>query len=100
MLEVIQSDMCGPMQTATFSGKRYFVTFIDDDSHFCKVYLLRNKSKVAAKFADFVAFVETQTGKRIKTLCSDIGGEYTSRDMTKFCSDRGIVQAFTPPYTP
>ncbi|KAG3009095.1 hypothetical protein PC121_g25350 [Phytophthora cactorum] len=43
VLEVIHSDVCGPMQTSTFSGKRYFVTFTDDKSHFCVVYLLRNK---------------------------------------------------------
>jgi transposase InsO family protein len=100
VLEVVHSDVCGPMQTPTFGGKRYFVTFIDDKSHFCVVYLLRNKSEVAAKFAEFVAFAETQTGKRVKVLRSDNGGEYTSGAMAKFCSDRGIVQKFTPPYTP
>ncbi|KAH7460370.1 Retrovirus-related Pol polyprotein from transposon TNT 1-94 [Phytophthora ramorum] len=100
VLEVVHSDVCGPMQTPTFGGKRYFVTFIDDKSHFCVVYLLRNKSEVAAKFAEFVAFAETQTGKRVKTLRSDNGGEYTSGAMAKFCADHGIVQKFTPPYTP
>ncbi|KAG6613824.1 Transposon-encoded protein [Phytophthora cinnamomi] len=100
VLEVVHSDVCGPMQTSTFGGKRYFVTFIDDKSHFCVVYLMRNKSEVTAKFAEFVALAETQTGKRVKTLRSDNGGEYTSREMAKFCSDRGIVQKFTPPYTP
>ncbi|KAG2758495.1 hypothetical protein Pcac1_g29366 [Phytophthora cactorum] len=35
------------MQTSTFSGKRYFVTFTDDQqSHFASLYLLRNKSEV------------------------------------------------------
>ncbi|KAG2758638.1 hypothetical protein Pcac1_g29249 [Phytophthora cactorum] len=43
---------------------------------------------------------ETQTGKRVKTLRSDNGGEYTSGAMAKFCKDRGIEQKFTPPYTP
>ncbi|KAG2854887.1 hypothetical protein PC115_g25913 [Phytophthora cactorum] len=100
VLEVIHSDVCGPMQTSTFSGKRYFVTFTDDKSHFCVVYLLRNKSEVADKFAEFVAMAETQTGKRVKTLRSDNGGEYTSGAMAKFCKDRGIEQKFTPPYTP
>ncbi|KAG3254075.1 hypothetical protein PI124_g1314 [Phytophthora idaei] len=100
LLEVIDSDVCGPMQTSTFSGKRYFVTFIDEYSHFCVVYLLRNKSEVADKFAEFVAFAETQTGKVVKTLRSDNGGEYTSGEMAKFCKRRGIHQKFTPPYTP
>ena len=105
VLEEIHSDVCGPMETPTFGGKRYFVTFIDDKSHFCVVYLLRNKSEVTAKFAEFVAFAETQTGNRVRTLRvkalrSDNGGEYTSAEMAKFCSKRGIVQKFTPPYTP
>ncbi|KAG6616434.1 gag-pol polyprotein [Phytophthora cinnamomi] len=59
LLEVIHSDVCGPMKTQTFSGKKYFATFIDEYSHFCVVYLLQNKSEVAAKFAKFVAFAET-----------------------------------------
>lgn len=100
VLEVIHSDVCGPMQTPTFSGKRYFATFIDDKSCFCMVYLLRNKSDVAAKFANFVALAQNQIGKRVKTLRSDNGGEYTSGEMAKFCSNHGIVQKFTPPYTP
>ncbi|POM66197.1 Putative retroelement, partial [Phytophthora palmivora] len=92
-------------RTSTFGGIKYFVTFIDEYSHFCVIYLLRNKSEVAAKFAEFVAFAETQTGGRVKTLRvkqlrSDNGGEYKSREMAKFCRERGIVQKFTPPYTP
>ena len=49
------------MSVATLSGKRYFVTFIDDKSRHCMVYLIKNKSEVATKFAEFVAFAETQT---------------------------------------
>jgi transposase InsO family protein len=100
LLEVIRSDVCGPMQTATFSGKRYFVTFIDGYSHFTMVYLLQNKSEVAAKFVDFVAFAETQTGKVVKALCCDNGGEYRLGKLVKFCRRRGIKQRLTPPYTP
>ena len=100
LLEVIHSDVCGPMQSTTFSGKRYFVTFTDEYSHFTTVFLLRNKSEVADKFAEFVAFAETQTGKVVKALRCDNGGEYTSSEMAKFCKRRGIEQKFTPPYTP
>ena len=98
VLDVIQSDVCGPMQTLRHSGKRYFVTYIDDKSHICAVYLLRNKSEVAEKFAKFVAYAETQSNERIKLLRSDNGGEYKSGAMAKFCADRGIVQKFMCPY--
>ncbi|KAG2977377.1 hypothetical protein PC121_g23374 [Phytophthora cactorum] len=85
------------MLTSTFCGKRYFVTFIDEYSHFCVAYLLRNKSEVADKFAEFVAFAETQTGKVVKTLRSDNDGEYTSGEMAKFCKRRGIHQSSRHP---
>uniref|UniRef100_A0AAV1VI65 Integrase catalytic domain-containing protein n=1 Tax=Peronospora matthiolae TaxID=2874970 RepID=A0AAV1VI65_9STRA len=63
LLEVIHSDVCGPMSMATFSGKRYFMTFIDDKSRYCVVYLLKSKSEVAAKFMEYAAMAETQTGR-------------------------------------
>ena len=100
VLEVIHRDICGPMQTATFSVKRYFVTFIDEKSHYCVTYLLKKKSEVADKFSHFVALAENQTSMHVKTLRCDNGGGYTSGLIAKFCAERDIVQIFTPPYTP
>ena len=37
-LELIHSDICGPMQTTTKTGNRYFLTFIDDCTKRCWVY--------------------------------------------------------------
>jgi hypothetical protein len=37
---------------------------------------LKAKSEVFKRFQEFKALVENQTGKRIKVLCSDNGGEY------------------------
>lgn len=100
LLDVIHSDVCGHIQTPIFSGKRYLVTFMDEYSHYCVVCLLKNKSEVANKFAGLFTWTETQTGKRVKTLCSISDGEYTSGAMYKLCADRGITRRFTPPYTP
>ena len=50
LLEVVHSDVCGPMRTPTFGGMKYFVTFIDDKSRPCAVYLMRNESEVFSKF--------------------------------------------------
>lgn len=76
-----------------------FATCIDKYSHFCVVYSLKNKFEVAAKFAALTAWAETQTGKRVKTLHSDNGDEYTSAAMYKLCTEHGIVQKLTPRYT-
>lgn len=38
LLEIIHSDVCGPMRSASHSGAKYFVTFIDDNSRWCEVF--------------------------------------------------------------
>ena len=43
---------------------------------------------------------ETQTGKVLKRLRSDRGGEYTSTFFNEFCANNGIVHEVIPPYTP
>ena len=88
------------MRAPTFGGMKYFVTLTDDKSRHCAVYLMRNKSEVFSKFAHFVNMAENKTDSRIKVLRSDNGGEYKSAKFVRFCADRGIIQKFTPPYTP
>jgi hypothetical protein len=49
-LELVHTDVCGPMRTATYRGHVYFVTFVDDHSRCSWVYLLRQKSDVFHAF--------------------------------------------------
>ena len=44
--------------------------------------------------------MENLTGKRIKTLRSDNGGEYIDKDFTRFCTREGIKREWTAPYNP
>lgn len=53
-LQVVHSDVCGPILPGTPSGKKYFVTFVDDFTHYCVVYLIREKSEVFQVFKDYV----------------------------------------------
>jgi len=40
-LEVVHSDVCGPMQTETPGGSRYFVLFVDDLIRKAWTYLVK-----------------------------------------------------------
>jgi hypothetical protein len=68
LLELVHSDVCGPMKTTSLGGTRYFVTFIDDFSRKTHVYLLKAKGEVFDKFKEYKALVENQIGMNIKTL--------------------------------
>jgi hypothetical protein len=58
-LEIMDSDVCGPMRTTSLGGARYFVTYIDDFSTTVWVYLLKSKGECLEKFKEFKALVET-----------------------------------------
>lgn len=99
-LELIHSDICGPMSTSSLNGSLYFVLFIDDLSRMTWVYFLKSKSEVFSVFKSFKKLVETQSGETIKMLRTDNGGEYTSKDFKAFCEEFGIVHQLTVPYSP
>ena len=42
-LEIMHSDICGPMQTTSIGGWKYFLTFVDDYSRKTWVYFLKHK---------------------------------------------------------
>lgn len=99
-LELVHSDVCGPMATETPSGYKYFVTFTDDFSRKCWVYFMRLKSETFAKFLIFKALAENDCGSKIKKFRSDNGGEYTSTEFLTYLQTHGIQAQHTVPYNP
>ncbi|CAB3988289.1 Retrovirus-related Pol poly from transposon TNT 1-94 [Paramuricea clavata] len=100
LLELIHSDVCGPMNTDSIGGSKYILTFTDDYTRYVTVYFLKNKSEVYEKFQEYVSMVENFTGLKVKTLRTDNGGEYVSNDFSKYCVNKGIVHQYSNPYTP
>ena len=90
-LELIHSDLCEINDELTKGGKRYFITFINDCTRFCHVYLLKSKDKALNYFKIYKAEVENQLEKKIKLLRSDRGGEYFSNGFSEFCVEHGII---------
>ena len=50
LLEVVHSDICGPLRTKTHREMKYFVTFTDDYSRFGHIYLIKHKFDALDRF--------------------------------------------------
>jgi hypothetical protein len=100
ILDVIHTDVCGPMSSASLSGFLYYVTFIYDISQKYWIFFIKTKGRVFQRFQEFKALVENQTGKKIKVLRSDNVGEYTSNEFNDFCAREGIKREVIVPYNP
>ncbi|KAK9168418.1 hypothetical protein Syun_000558 [Stephania yunnanensis] len=108
LLEIIHTDICCPDMDLK-NGPKYFISFIDDFSRFMYVYLLHHKNEALNAFKVFKAEVEKQSGKQIKIVRSDRGGEYYGRytengqafgPFAKFLQEQGIVPQYTDPGSP
>ena len=67
-LELIHSDLAGPMSRLSLGEAKYFLLFIDDFTRYTIVYTLKSKAEVIGKFREYKALVETYKGKKIKSL--------------------------------
>ncbi|GAU33536.1 hypothetical protein TSUD_143290 [Trifolium subterraneum] len=77
VLNVVHSDICGPIDVLSTA-----------------------KSEAFEVFKRFKTLVEKQSDKSIKVLITDGGGEYTSKEFENYCKDQGIIHEVTTPYTP
>jgi hypothetical protein len=77
-LDLVRSDLYEMNELLTRGGKRYFITFINDASHFCCIFLLKCKDEALHYFKIYKAEVENQPEGKIKRLHDDRGGPMTS----------------------
>ena len=98
-LDLIHTDICDMKSIPSHGGKKYFITFIDDCTRYCYVYLLNSKDEAIDAFKKYKIEVENQLNKKIKMIRSDRGGEYEF-PFQEICLENGIIHQMTAPYTP
>ena len=82
------------------SQSKYALTFIDDFSRYCWVYFLKHKSEFFDLLKVFRALAANQSGRRLKILRYENGGEYVNSDFIHYCEDAGIQMQHSILYTP
>ena len=75
LLQVIHSDVMGPMETKSQGRARFVVTFLDDFSRYVVAYYIAHKSDVVDKFIEYKSMMENQLSTKIKCIRTDNGGE-------------------------
>jgi transposase InsO family protein len=99
ILDLVHGDLCGPITPSTPAGKRYFLLLVDDLSRYMWLTLLTTKDEAAA-IKRFRVGVEVETGRKLKLLRTDRGGEFTVATFATYCADEGIGRQLTAPYSP
>jgi hypothetical protein len=98
-LDLIHSDLCGPILISMPHNKRYFIVFLDDHTNILNLQLLATKDQALDAWHLVRARWENQLGLRVKVFCSDNGGEFLNAAFTKELEMAGIVWQLSAPYT-
>ena len=96
----IHTDVWGPAPLPTKGGKRYYVTFTDDNTRFTHLQLLKTKDETLDAYRNFESWCDTQLGAKIKKLHSDRGGEYLGKAFELHLKEKGTEQKLTVHSTP
>jgi len=100
ILEIVHSDLAGPMQSKLIQGSEYTATFIDDYLRHTVVYYLQSKDQFVIVLNKFLSWAETQTSEKMRVLHSDCGGEYIAGYIKDILVQRGIEHHLTMPNSP
>ena len=99
-IELVHGDLCGPITPATHGGRKYFILLVDDCSRFMWLQLLTSKTEAAEVVKKFKARAEAESGKKLRVLWTDRGGEFTLVEFAAYCTDQGVVRHHTASYSP
>ncbi|KAA0041922.1 gag/pol protein [Cucumis melo var. makuwa] len=97
-LELVHSDLCGPMNVKAKGGYEYFISLIDDYSRYGHVYLIQNKSDSFKKFKKYKAEVENESDRpssstKVVDKTRNIGQTHPSQELGEpRCSGRVVRQ--------
>lgn len=99
-LEIVHTDVCGPIEPSTWNNKKYFVSFLDDYTHFVMIYLIEGKHEVKNVIQEYAKEVEAKFNLKISKIRCDNGKEYKNEEIKNWCRRKGIILDLTIPYTP
>ncbi|GFQ70017.1 retrovirus-related Pol polyprotein from transposon TNT 1-94, partial [Trichonephila clavata] len=87
--ELINIDVCGPMQQQSLGGAKYYVCFKDDFTKYRRVFFMQSKNEVSKRLEMFLNEAKN-TGHMIKEVLSDGGGEVINSTVKSLLEKSGI----------
>ncbi|CAI7817696.1 unnamed protein product [Closterium sp. NIES-54] len=100
-VELVHVDLVGPMNVKGDGGALYSMTMVDDCTRLTWSFPLAKKSDAARVIIEeWLPMVERESGKRVKAIRSDRGGEFLGAEFQSWLKQHGIKQQLTTAYTP
>ena len=99
-MELVYTDLIGPITTAARGGYKNVSKFTDDFSRMNEIFLLKSKTEAVDTIHLYNMTVAVPLGLRIQILRCDKRGEYISKEFKTLCVNTGLSMEYTATATP
>ncbi|KAD6118983.1 hypothetical protein E3N88_10254 [Mikania micrantha] len=100
ILQLIHTDLFGPVNVMSIEKKSYCLVITDDYSRFTWVFFLDKKDKTLEILKKFITLIENQKNLEMKVIRTDNGTEFRNQTLVDFCDEKGIARQYSATRTP
>jgi transposase InsO family protein len=93
-------DTVGPISPPAITGERYFVTIVDEATHYVLALAVKTKDAISSAVRDLLIFWQRQLDRPVKCIRTDRGTEFLNSTLKGFCTQEGIKVETSAAYTP
>ena len=97
---LIHNDIWGPSCVRSLTNERWHITFTDDHTQVCWIYLLKDKSETEQDYKNFHSLIKTQYNEDVNVFRTDNGTEYVNSVLDEFLIKHGIIHQSSCVNTP
>ena len=98
-LALVYSDI-DEMSAASINGYKWTATYLNDHTRYGMMFFLKHKDEQFDAFKTYKAWAERQTRWKFKTICTNRGGEFLSKEQIRYLKEHGIEHQTSMPYSP
>ena len=98
-LALVHSDL-DEMSAASINRYKWTATYLDDHTRYGMMFFLKHKDEQFDAFKTYKAWEECHTGQKLKTIRTNRGGEFLSKEQKRYLQECGIEHQTSMPYSP
>ena len=98
-LALVHSNL-DKMSAASINRYKWTATYLNDHTRYGMMFFLKHKDEQFDAFKTYKAWAECQTGWKLKTIHTDRGGEFLSKEQKRYLQEHRIEHQTSMPYSP
>jgi hypothetical protein len=99
-LRRLYADLCGPFQTTSIGGARYYLLVTDEATRYSMLQPIKTKDDAGEHLMDIINYMEAIAGVKTQFIRTDRGGEFINEELEELLRERGVHHEKTVAYSP